>query len=274
MRWFTPRVGWLLVFAWAVFAVPGVCAGVSPTPHDEGGFFSAEALKAAVMSIKEIEEKHGLPILIETFKTVPEERVKGIDLLDVPAREKLFADWAQARLEQAQIDGVGVLLCRQPPRVQIALGEKTRSTLVTPRDRRSIVVFFVTRFREKRFDDGLVEMLRNFEEFITVNPINLGSAGANVLRDDAGAGADVVDDEPGRPRLRMAAKSIRGDLEGQPVPVLVQPEEDTDFLEIALWLLAIALATIVAIVVLLLWRRIAPGKDGHTEQGTPASLDA
>jgi hypothetical protein len=250
--------------------------GGVPGPKDAGGFFGSETLKTAAARVTELETQLNLPVLIETFPAIPAELRQNLDLLDVPVREKLFAEWAQDRLKRAGVDGVGLLLCKDPPRLQVALGEKARAKLFTPANRRTLVTMFSNAHREKRADEGLIALLRMIEESARVNMADSRASSQAEFTDEAGAGTDLARPEEGglgRIHFAIAGAGRPGDMPQLP-PQPPQEPEAPDWLDYGIWLLAIGLCAIVAIILLLLFRKFAPAKDAAIDRGAAAGMDA
>jgi hypothetical protein len=263
-----------ILLLWAVGLVcPAPVRAETPAPRDEGEFFNEDTLKTAAERVKQLEEKYGVPVVIETYKAIPEERAKGVDLLDVQAREKFFGDWAQDLLQQAKLDGVGVLICKQPARLHIALGEKTRQTTVTARDRRGLVSMLAVRIGQRRNDDGLLQVLDNLEQIVQANRARPPTAQTSAIRDETGAGADAVP-IPAMPHLARAGVGP-GASRDAPPPVLQQPPEEAQpSLDAGTWLLLIGGAMLSLIIGLLLWRWWFPHTPSESGSAPVASMDA
>src|SRR5262249_1448026 len=106
-----------LLIGWLV-AVHSVRA-LDPEVKDAAGFFSPDVVKEANAEIKGIKQRHKKDLLIETFETVPMNRRKQVQTLKGEAREKVFIDWRRERMEQAKVNGIYILICKEPPHLQI-----------------------------------------------------------------------------------------------------------------------------------------------------------
>jgi len=259
-----PALFWLAVLM--VGEVPAEATTGALAPKDEAGFFSAAALKTAGERIKELDAKYQIPVLLETFKAIPEEKAKGLDLLDIRVREKLFADWGRERLQASKIDGVGILICKDPAYIFIALGDMTRQTRLTPADRRVLISMMINRFVDRRFDDGLLDTLATMEDFAKNNrerPPASPSTAAN--DDDSGAGGEATPLNIVGPRIRIAGVGLRGARDATPLP---PPPQET-IVEVApgswldgagAWLVVISGGLVGLVFVILLTRWMLPGR--------------
>jgi hypothetical protein len=251
----------LLAVSAALVPVPALAE--VPAPKDEAGFFSADALQRATERVKGFETKYQLPVLVETFAAIPDEKKADVDLLDIRAREKLFAEWGRERLKTPGLDGVGILLCKEPAYVFIALGEQTRQTRLTPGDRRTLVSLMINRLVDRRYDDALFGALDFIEDRVELNLQKPPAEPA--AEDDTGAGGEATPLSVFGPRARVTGIGMRGIREGTPPPPPPQnatlaedPEEEESLAANAgLWLLLIAGGALALALVLLLHRWLA-----------------
>src|SRR5207245_49014 len=69
-------------------------------------------------------------------------------------KEKFFAEWARQRIKELGVNGVYVLVCKSPARLEAEVTENTRKKDFTLADRDRLVKKMAERFREKKFDEG------------------------------------------------------------------------------------------------------------------------
>src|SRR5262245_15155513 len=104
-------------------------AAVAPEVKDEGKFFSADAVKKANEQIREIAHKHERDLLIETFAAVPAEQADKVKGMSREERGKFFDTWARERAERAVVNGVYILICKEPTYIQVELSPKPKPPL-------------------------------------------------------------------------------------------------------------------------------------------------
>jgi uncharacterized membrane protein YgcG len=139
---------------------------------DEGGFFSADAVKKAIQEIVGIEQRYGRELVIETVKEIPADLKKDYS----PAkRQEFFYKWARERARAGKVLGVYVLICKDPSHLQVEVGNDTQKKAFTIKDRDKMAQMLLTQFREKKFDEGLSEAVKFFE---TTLKSNLGEKGS------------------------------------------------------------------------------------------------
>jgi hypothetical protein len=147
----------LALFAWLVLAGPAVA--IAPEIKDDGKFFSADAIKKANEEIRDIERKYERDLLIETFPTVPDNQADKVKAMSREDRENFFRKWAEKRAQDVVVNGVYILVCRDPAHVQVAVTDRVRLLFDTEVVKR-LVQMLIAKFREKRFDDGLAEAVK------------------------------------------------------------------------------------------------------------------
>jgi uncharacterized protein len=140
--------GWL--------AAAGSAAAVFPPPvKDDGKFFSAEALEKVNKKIRQLYTDFGCDVVVETVPAIPADREAKYKEL---GRDKFFLEWAQKRAEELGVNGVYVLVCKSPGRVEVYLNGP-RKRLFGPGGRDQIVGKMLGPFRDKKFDEGLTAAL-------------------------------------------------------------------------------------------------------------------
>ena len=142
---------------WLAAAAPVSAMAVAPVIKDEGKFFSEGAVDNANNKIREIHHDFGKDLLIETFASVPADLAKDVDLQDKEARSKFFEKWARERAREADANGISILICKSPAHIQVEVGNHTREKDFTLKDRDELAKILIEKFREKKYDEGLLE---------------------------------------------------------------------------------------------------------------------
>src|SRR5690349_8791042 len=79
--------------------------------RDDAKFFSADAVQQAEATIGQIRKDFGKDLLVETFAAIPDSQ-KGA--YDPAQKDAFFSSWASERARAAGVNGVYVLICRDP----------------------------------------------------------------------------------------------------------------------------------------------------------------
>ena len=141
----------------------GRALAVAPEVKDEAKFFSPEAVKKANKEIREIARKCGKDLLIETFAAVPGEQTERVKDMSSEERAKFFHNWAVDRTEATVVNGIYIMICKEPAHLEIVITPNTRSVFNKQAYER-LRETLVKNLREKKFDDCLekaVEQVRD-----------------------------------------------------------------------------------------------------------------
>lgn len=139
-------------------------APTAPAPYgvrDEVHFFSADAAAQATQVIDQINQAHRRDLLVETFPEIPQKIPQNMKQdLEKEGKDKFFSTWAQTRALEQNVNGVYILVCKNPSRLQVAVGNVTERQLFTTADRDELAKKMLKSFREKQFDQGLLDGVR------------------------------------------------------------------------------------------------------------------
>ena len=141
---------------------------LTPAVHDDAKFFTADAVSKADAIIKDIKERHGKDLLIETFSTAPAGREEEAKDADAAAKNRFFNEWAVQRARAEHVNGIYVLICKDPPFVKPVVGNQTLAIFNTD-DRDHLGQILVDRFKKKQYDDGLLEAVRYVQSTLNQN---------------------------------------------------------------------------------------------------------
>jgi TPM domain len=147
---------------WAVLALlclASQAGAVAPEVKDEGKFFSADAVKKANEQILELARRTDRDLLIETFAAVPADKAEKVKGLSAEERGKFFRDWAEERMRRAAVNGVYVLACKEPSRLEVGVSARARSVFDRVNHDR-LTRLLLDKFRAKKYDDGLLEAVK------------------------------------------------------------------------------------------------------------------
>jgi uncharacterized membrane protein YgcG len=158
---------WLAALA-GFLAVPGRAAAIAPVIKDEGKFFSADAIKKANEELRTIARESGKDLVIETFSTVPGDQAPKVKAMTDEEREKFFSQWAEERIHELVVDGVYILICKEPARLEIRITQKARAQFgkeAYDKLREQLL----SEFRNRRFDEGLLTAVKMVREKLAPN---------------------------------------------------------------------------------------------------------
>jgi uncharacterized membrane protein YgcG len=140
-----------------VLAVTTPAIAVVPEVQDGAGFFKPETIAKVNDQLAEIGKKHNFDLLIETYPTVPADKVAAVKAMDKEARNRFFQEWANSRAKRRRVIGVYVLITKDPAHLEVEVGHETQKSAFTLKDRDRLRDILIEAFRKKEFDRGLLE---------------------------------------------------------------------------------------------------------------------
>lgn len=138
---------------------PGSLRAGGAAIHDEAGFFSERAKADAGYLVTELQRTMHKDVCVETFAAIPEEFTKGVNLQDKLALNKAVNTWAVQRARSQGVNGVYIVLVKQPAHLQALVGNDTQKRAFTLSDRDQLVNLMLTKLRAKDYDGALREGL-------------------------------------------------------------------------------------------------------------------
>jgi uncharacterized membrane protein YgcG len=170
--------------------VPVQTARAMPDPRvrDDAGFFSEGAIRQANEMIANIKKDHGKDFYVETHASIPPELRRQFEQ---QGKDRFFSEWLSRRAREEQVDGIIVLITREPGHLQVGTGKATESQPFIQADRDMLRDTLLEAFRAKEYDRGLDTAARFVATTLdkTVPRGGAGNARAESSRTDAGAGA-------------------------------------------------------------------------------------
>ena len=149
---------WLLVIA-AVLVALTMAYATGAGIQDAAGFFRQEAITTAEQHIAAIHKKFGKDLRVETYDRIPPDRAAQYT---PEKRTEFFATWAYQRAKALGLDGVIVLICKDPAFLQVEVGDRTQQHAFTLAHRDQMRDLLVAAFTQRHFDDGLQQAVAYF----------------------------------------------------------------------------------------------------------------
>jgi uncharacterized membrane protein YgcG len=153
--------------------------------RDEAHFFSADAVAQANEIIREIKQQHKKDLLIETVRRVPENKKDEANSSDAKVKGHFFANWAVERARMEGVNGIYVLITREPGHVEVAVGDQTHSVF-SNEERHRLSQLLLTHFRDKEYDEGLLAAVKDVRSVLASAP-TVGTAAAPPINHDGPA---------------------------------------------------------------------------------------
>ena len=170
------RLMWLLIAVLAIGLFQTTAAwALSSEVTDGGNFFSADTEKSVNASIADIRSTFNKDVLVETFAEIPESRKAQYS---PGKKDEFFSSWVRERADATDLNGVYILICKNPSVLRVSTGTKTRQTHFTNPNRDEVVALMLSKFKEKKFDEGLSEGVALIKQRMSENVS--GKVGRNV----------------------------------------------------------------------------------------------
>ena len=157
-----------LMLGWLIAGGTALGMLVVPQVQDRAGFFSSAAIDKANKLMAEIEKDFKKDLMIETYLTPPADKVEQFKKAQGADRTELFKTWARDRAKELKVNGVYLLICKDPPHLQPEVGNETQRKAFTTENRDRLGAIFLSKFREaaktkddaekrKLYDQALIE---------------------------------------------------------------------------------------------------------------------
>jgi uncharacterized membrane protein YgcG len=155
----------VLLAAW--LGLVGPALAVFPPPvKDEGKFFSADALEKANKKIKDIYQKYKKDVVVETIASLSADQAKKLEEL---GKVKFFRKFADDRAAELGVNGIYILFSKNPQHYEIVIDRETQKKAFTRANYQKLAETIVKRFKESKFDAGLLDGLDVIEESFKAN---------------------------------------------------------------------------------------------------------
>jgi hypothetical protein len=141
------------LIALGVLLAPVASPAVAAPLRDDAGFFSLETKAKVNEKLAQIQKRDGKNVVVETHQSAPPS-VPATG--DARARSEAFEAWMKQRGKEVGAD-VMILVTRNPSHVEVASSSATRAAAFTAENNREVGNLLVEQFRQRRFDEGLVQ---------------------------------------------------------------------------------------------------------------------
>lgn len=131
------------------------CRAAGTGVVDNGAFFSEQAKSDAAKVIAETERTLHKDIAIETFKEIPADLKAGVNLQDKAALGRVYEQWAMRQAKQKGVNGVYMLLVKEPSHLHAVVGNETQRQAFTLKDRDALLNLMLAKLRMHQTDEAL-----------------------------------------------------------------------------------------------------------------------
>src|SRR4029079_4921908 len=114
---------------------------------------------------------------------------------DATVKGRFFANWAVERARMEGVNGIYVLITREPGHVEVAVGNQTH-TVFPNEERHRLSQLLLTHFRNKEYDAGLLAAVKDVRSVLA----NAPTAGTSATP-GTGAAATANHDRPAHDQI-------------------------------------------------------------------------
>ena len=181
----------LALVALLLLPAAGSAVALGATVRDGADFFSPEAESRVNEMLARIQQRHGKNVVVETYPTTPPSLAVGGSQQQ---RSQAYDQWMTRRGREVGAD-VFVLVTREPSFAQVGASQAMRSSgAFTQADYNETASLLVGQFKQKRFDEGLVQAVQFIDRRLGSNtgpeqPAGRGAAGTGAAAGSGSAGA-------------------------------------------------------------------------------------
>jgi uncharacterized membrane protein YgcG len=164
---------WVVIPLCLTLAAASRTWAVVPEVQDGATFFKPETIAKANDLLAEIGKKHDKDLLIETYATVPADKVAAVKTMDKEARSQFFQEWANSRAKRRRVNGIYVLISKEPGHIQVEVGRETQKGAFTLKDEAHLREILIVAFDKKEYDRGLLEGVQYVQKTLDDNMAKL-----------------------------------------------------------------------------------------------------
>jgi hypothetical protein len=132
---------------------------------DDAQMFSPETVKAARARIRQIRKEYHCAVLIDTVSLAPASDRSKANSWSAHTANAYFHDWATRRAREFGVEGIHVLICKQPRKVVVVAWPERFETEFNAKERSSIERLLTQRLVASP-DDALLAALDSIREHL------------------------------------------------------------------------------------------------------------
>jgi uncharacterized membrane protein YeaQ/YmgE (transglycosylase-associated protein family) len=186
-RFITPfsRTALYLTLA-LLFVLPAGSLRADAGVKDDGKFFKTDTVDKANADLKQAHTDFGKELVIETFPAVPEYLKSEYEAAkdDAAKRSEFFSTWLGNRAHSLEVNGVYVLICKDPAHLEVKAGAKTKARAFTQANQDKLRDILVESFKTQSYDEGLEKGVAYFRSALKDNMGGVKHTGASVAPEE------------------------------------------------------------------------------------------
>jgi hypothetical protein len=176
----------LILMLLASLTLAFTASAAEPGVKDNAGLFKPETVEKVNAEIQQIHKDFGKELVIETYPTVPESLKSDYEAVkdDPKKRAEFFSKWLGDRAHELQVNGVYVLVVKDPGHLEVKAGLKTKAKAFTEANQNKMRDILLEEFKAERYDEGLQKAVDYFREALKENLGGVHHTGASAAPDE------------------------------------------------------------------------------------------
>jgi uncharacterized membrane protein YgcG len=156
----------MIVSALGFLACVGSALGIEPAVRDAAGVFKPEAVQQAESIAAQIKRDSSKDVLVETFAAIPDSLQAKFKSMP---KDRFYQEWAVSRAKAANLNGVYMLIVKNPGHLQVDVGRQTRQSAFRDADVNRLRDLMLGKLKQNDFDGALLEGVQLVQERVKTN---------------------------------------------------------------------------------------------------------
>jgi uncharacterized membrane protein YgcG len=148
------RFATIVIVAALLFSATPASAAAKPVMRDNAHFFEPGTVEQVNTIVKEIKDKFGKDLTIETFAVIPERLQPRFT---AEGKQQFYEDWLNREAVAADTNGIFILIVKDPGHLEIGVGKRTREKAFTFADRDELRDLMLKPLHAHQYDDAITQ---------------------------------------------------------------------------------------------------------------------
>lgn len=153
---------------------------------DSAEFFSAAARQEAAKLVTDAARESRKDLCIESIKELPKEIQSAVGSQNKAGADRLYEQFTVKQAAKNKVNGVYILLVRQPAHIHVVVGNETARRVFTMKDKEALLDLMLGHLRKKEFDEALLKGTRFVTATMKANTLPGISSSDHWPKSDAG----------------------------------------------------------------------------------------
>jgi hypothetical protein len=148
------------MYALVFSVIVAQAAKPAPEVQDRASFFTADTIKKANAVMADIKKRYKKDLMVESIKEIPADWKSKYD---PKKKEAFFKKLVEARAQARKLDGMYILVCKDPSWVQVGADLITEKKAFPKAMKDRLLAVIHDKFGKGEYDTGLLELIALME---------------------------------------------------------------------------------------------------------------